>query len=60
MASDTLEELWLNYNDVAEGFGLTPEEFRKICDCQGLYVTRDEVDRLFRVLDSDKVRPTSF
>jgi hypothetical protein len=51
----TMEEVWHSYNDAAEGFGLSVEDLRKVCDVPSLHVTREEVDRLFRIMDTDHV-----
>ena len=55
-------ELWTSYNDIAEGFGLTMEEFSEILKCSTLeYLSVTErilgpdIDTLFRLLDDDEV-----
>jgi len=48
-----LEVLWSRFNDVAEGFAVSPAELRAICDAPGLYASRVEIDSLFRALDTD-------
>jgi hypothetical protein len=55
-------ELWTAYNDIAEGFGLTIEEFSEILKAgtlEYLSVTErtiaPEIDALFRLLDDDEV-----
>ncbi len=60
-------ELWTSYNDIAEGFGLTMEEFAEILKCATLeYLSVTErilgpdIDTLFRLLDDDEVRSASF
>ena len=54
-------ELWTAYNDIAEGFGLTIEEFSEILKggtMEYLSVTEralaPEIDALFRLLDDDE------
>ncbi len=54
-------ELWSAYNDIAEGFGLTMEEFSEIVksSCmEYLSVTErilaPDIDALFRLLDDDE------
>lgn len=60
-------ELWTAYNDIAEGFGLTIEEFSEILKSgtmEYLSVTErqlaPEIDALFRLLDDDEVRSSDF
>jgi hypothetical protein len=54
-----MEALWLNFNQVAEGFGLNLAVFQTICgNVEGLRVTTADCERIFRAFDSDKV--TSF
>ncbi len=60
-------ELWTAYNDIAEGFGLTIEEFSEILKSgtmEYLSVTErqlaPEIDALFRLLDDDEVRFSDF
>lgn len=55
-------ESWNAYNDVAEGFGLSVEEFGEILKCgcmEYLSVTErtlaPEIDNIFRLLDDDEV-----
>lgn len=55
-------ELWTAFNDIAEGFGLTVEEFNEIlknATMEHLQSTErnlaPEIDALFRALDDDEV-----
>ncbi len=55
-------ETWNAYNDIAEGFGLSVEEFGEILKCgclEYLNVTErtlaPEIDNIFRLLDDDEV-----
>lgn len=55
-------ELWTAFNDIAEGFGLTVEEFNEIlknATMEHLQATErtlaPEIDALFRSLDDDEV-----
>lgn len=55
-------DLWEAFNDIAEGFGLTIEEFAEILKCatmEYLQVTEKnlgpDIDALFRLLDDDQV-----
>lgn len=59
-------DLWEAFNDIAEGFGLTVEEFAEILKCatmEYLQVTEKnlgpDIDALFRLLDDDQVIPAS-
>jgi hypothetical protein len=59
----SMYELWTSYNDIAEGFGLTIEEFSEILKggtIEYLAVTErtlaPEIDALFRLLDDDEVK----
>jgi hypothetical protein len=62
----SMYELWTSYNDIAEGFGLTIEEFSEILKggtIEYLAVTErtlaPEIDALFRLLDDDEVKIVS-
>jgi uncharacterized protein YbdZ (MbtH family) len=55
-------DLWTAFNDIAEGFGLTVEEFNEItknATMEYLQTTErtlaPEIDSLFRALDDDEV-----
>jgi uncharacterized protein YbdZ (MbtH family) len=55
-------DLWTAFNDIAEGFGLTVEEFNEItknATMEYLQTTErtlaPEIDFLFRALDDDEV-----
>ena len=59
-------DLWEAFNDVAEGFGLTVEEFQEIIKSSTLeYLSiterqlNMETDAIFRLLDDDGVRKTT-
>ena len=64
MPFDAIMRLWSAFNDIAEGFGLSPQEFRDMC----LHAKIQDVlkcsetdtivmaDEIFAVFDSDKVR----
>jgi len=56
-------ELWESFNDIAEGFGLTIEEFQEIVKSaimEYLSVTERQLnfdtDAVFRLFDDDEVR----
>jgi hypothetical protein len=51
-----LEGMWRSFNEVAEGFGITPSELRRICSAKELVVSPEDIDSLFRCLDTDRVR----
>lgn len=55
-------ELWTAFNDIAEGFGLSIEEFNEImknATLEYLQITErnlaPEIDAIFRALDDDEV-----
>jgi len=50
-----LEQLWRSFNEVAEGFGLRPGELRRIFAAARSAVRHEDVDALFRCLDTDLV-----
>lgn len=50
-----MEQLWNRFNDIADGFGLSVEEFSRICDIPGFNVQRRQIETLFQKLDTDKV-----
>lgn len=51
-----MDALWVNFNQVAEGFGLNLAVFQTICgNVDGLRVTGPDCERIFRALDTDKV-----
>ena len=52
-----MEALWNNFNEIAEGFGVSLDEFIKICDVPGWGVTEKEATNFFKALDTDEVRP---
>jgi hypothetical protein len=55
-------DLWEAFNDIAEGFGLTIEEFQEILKCALLEylgvterVLNTDTDKVFRIFDDDEV-----
>jgi hypothetical protein len=54
---NVLEALWTNFNQVADGFGLNLAVFKTICgSIDGLRVTADHCEKLFRAFDTDQVQ----
>ena len=68
MPRSCIHDLWEAFNDIAEGFGLTIEEFQEIVKSallEHLSVTERilnaDTDAVFRVFDDDEVfLPNSF
>lgn len=67
MPKRCIYELWTAFNDIAEGFGLTVEEFNEIlknATMEHLQSTErtlaPEIDALFRSLDDDEVFSSFF
>ncbi len=64
MPKDSIYALWEAFNEVAEGFGLSPDTFRAICVradlAQTLNVTKEQLEHfasaIYRALDTDMVR----
>lgn len=62
-----IEALWDAFNDVAEGFGLSPDEFRTICVradlAASLRLTQEQLEQralaIFCAFDTDSVRPAA-
>lgn len=60
-----MDALWDAFNDVAEGFGLSPDEFKAICVraalADVLNISTEQLERralsIFRAFDTDSVRP---
>lgn len=49
-----MEAAWNNFNEVAEGFGLNQEEFRRVLDVPGFRAARADADRVFEAFDTDE------
>lgn len=49
-----MEAAWNNFNEVAEGFGLNQEEFRRVLDVPGFRATRADADKVFEAFDTDE------
>ena len=64
MPRSCIYDLWEAFNDIAEGFGLTVEEFQEIIKSallEYLSVTERvlniDTEKVFRLFDDDNVRP---